>query len=57
MSTVEAKRFREALELHKTGLAIQRQNLRRRHPDLGDNEIGELLQQWLEDRPLDYSPK
>lgn len=52
----EAERFRVAAELYETGLDIQRQNLRRRHPDATKAEIEALMIAWLEDRPLDYSP-
>lgn len=52
----EAERFRIAVDLHETGLAIKRQNLRRQHPEASDDQLDEILQVWLEDRPLDYSP-
>lgn len=56
MATPEAERFRIAVELHETGLTMQRQTLRRRHPDVNDQELEALLRAWLEDRPVDYSP-
>jgi hypothetical protein len=43
--------FRTTLDLFDTGLDLMRQNLRRRHPDAGDEEIGRLLREWLLDRP------
>ncbi len=48
-------RLQQAVRLHETGLAIQRQNLRRRHPDASEEEIVVLLAAWLADRPMDYS--
>ena len=48
-STVAA--FRTALDLFDTGLDVMRQNLRRSHPEAGDEEIERLLHQWLLDRP------
>lgn len=46
-------RLAAALELADAGIALQRQNLRRRHPTADDDEIDRLLQAWLEDRPPD----
>ena len=46
-------RLRAALELQETGLKLQRQNLRRRHPDASEAEIDRLFRQWLHDRPGD----
>jgi hypothetical protein len=42
--------FRATLELFETGLDLMRQNLRRRHPEAGDEEIERLLRDWLRDR-------
>jgi Xaa-Pro aminopeptidase len=42
-----------AVELHETGLAMQRANLRRRNPDASDEEVDALMRAWLLERPLD----
>ena len=46
-----ADAFRTTLDLFSTGLDVMRQNLRRSHPEAGDEEIERLLHQWLLDRP------
>ncbi len=46
-----ADAFRTTLDLFDTGLDLMRQNLRRRHPDAGDEEIGRFLREWLLSRP------
>ncbi len=46
-----ADHFRTALDLFDAGLDLMRQNLRRRHPGAGDEEIERLLRTWLLDRP------
>ena len=46
-----ADAFRTTLDLFGTGLDLMAQNLRRSHPDAGDEEIERLLRQWLLDRP------
>lgn len=46
-----ADAFRTTLELFETGLDLMRQNLRRSHPEAGDEEIGRLLRDWLRNRP------
>ena len=46
-----ADAFRATLDLFGTGLDLMGQNLRRRHPEAGDDEIEQLLRQWLLDRP------
>jgi hypothetical protein len=51
-----AERFLAATELADIGIAIQRQNLCRKHPDATEVEIDDLLRSWMQDRPLDYSP-
>lgn len=48
-----AARFRATLELMETGMALQRQNIRRRHPDASEAEIDRLFDEWLLERPLD----
>ncbi len=55
MATPEAERFRITAELAATGIALQRQNLRRRHPELPEADIDRMLDAWLVDRPLDVS--
>ncbi len=57
MGSVEAERFRATLELHALGVTIQRQNIRRRHPHADDDEVDEMVERWLDDRPVDYSPE
>jgi outer membrane biogenesis lipoprotein LolB len=49
MSPVE--KLRAALELHEVGVALMRQNLRRRHPDESEDAIEERLADWLRTRP------
>lgn len=49
MSPVDA--FRTTLDLFDAGLDLMRQNLRRRHPDAGSEDIERLLGAWLADRP------
>jgi hypothetical protein len=46
-----ADAFRTTLELFETGLDLMRQNLRRNHPEAGDQEIERLLHAWLLERP------
>jgi hypothetical protein len=45
------ERLRLALELHDAGVAMMRQNLRRRHPDADEEEIERRLIEWLHTRP------
>ena len=45
------ERFELTLELYELGEAIMRQNLRRQHPDAAEDEIEELLVEWLQHRP------
>jgi hypothetical protein len=40
-----------AFDLFETGVAVMRQNLRRRHPHANDAEIDRLLMAWLRHRP------
>ncbi len=49
MSPVD--KLRAAFELHEVGVALMRQNLRRRHPGESDKAIDELLTDWLRTRP------
>jgi hypothetical protein len=46
-----AAKLRLALDLHAAGVALMRQNLRRRHPGAPDVEIERLLVAWLRTRP------
>jgi hypothetical protein len=46
-----AEKLRAALELHEVGVAVMRQNLRRRHPDATQSRIEQLLSAWLHTRP------
>jgi hypothetical protein len=46
-----ADAFRATFDLFETGLDLMRQNLRRRHPEAGDEQLERLLREWLLDRP------
>lgn len=46
-----AARLRTAIDLCAAGIAMMRQNLRRRHPAPTDHEIEEELVKWLRHRP------
>ncbi|MCY4026154.1 MAG: hypothetical protein OXH75_07560 [Acidobacteria bacterium] len=46
-----AEAFRTTLDLFDAGVALQRQNLRRQHPEASDEEIERLLGRWLRHRP------
>jgi hypothetical protein len=48
-SVVES--FRATLDLFQTGVDVMRQNLRRRYPEAGHDEIDRLLRGWLLERP------
>ena len=48
-----AEKLRAALDMADEGLALQRQNLRRRHPGASEAEIDRLFGEWLHDRPPD----
>lgn len=50
---VAAARFRAALTSADMGVALMRQNLRRRHPEASDTEVDDRLRTWLADRPMD----
>lgn len=45
------EKIRAALELHEVGVALMRQNLRRRYPQEADEAIDERLADWLRTRP------
>lgn len=51
MESAEVQRLRVALELSDDGMALMRENLRRRHPRAGPEEIERLLSEWLLERP------
>lgn len=42
-----ATNLRQALELMELGFAMQRQSLRRRHPDWTDKEVEEAFLHWV----------
>lgn len=44
-------RFAVAVELHRTGVLLMRQNLRRRHPAESDESIERRVTAWLRARP------
>lgn len=44
-------RLRVAFDLHEAGVRLMRENLRRRHPDAGEEEIERRLVAWLRERP------
>jgi hypothetical protein len=46
-----ALRLHLAFEMFEAGVALMRQNLRRRHPDLDEAAIDRLVGAWLQDRP------
>lgn len=55
MDASAAERMRERMcvtfELFDAGVALMRQNVRRRHPDASDAGLEERLTQWLHHRP------
>ena len=51
VSNDAAARFRLALDLFATGVALKRQQLRRDHPQWGCERIEESLATWLRERP------
>lgn len=46
-----AEKFRVALHLHEAGVRMHEQTLRRRNPDAGDEQIADLLFEWLTRQP------
>ena len=44
-------RMRATFELFDLAIKMQRQNLRRRHPDASPEEIACRLREWLQNRP------
>jgi len=51
MRETPAERLRLAFQLFEAGLAIMRQNLRRRMPGASEEEIRRALNEWLHTRP------
>jgi hypothetical protein len=45
------ERFRTAVDLWATGVALRRQAIRRQHPEASHEEVEARLNQWLQDRP------
>jgi hypothetical protein len=45
------EKMRAAFDLFTAGVRLMEQNLRRRHPLAGDQEIRERLEAWLHERP------
>lgn len=45
------ERMQMAFELYEVAETMQRQNLRRRHPELDASEIEERVVEWLRHRP------
>src|SRR3954454_2411208 len=48
-----SRKLQVAFALHRDGVDLMRQNLRRRHPDESDEEVDARLRLWLRDRPAD----
>lgn len=46
-----AANLRTAFDLFTAGVRLQRQNLRRRHPEASEQEIDRLLKAWMQERP------
>ena len=46
-----SERFQTTLDLWATGVALQRQTIRRKHPDASDDDIDRMLTAWLQHRP------
>ena len=44
-------RLYTAADLWATGVALQRQSIRRRHPDASEAQVEHLLGRWLQERP------
>ena len=48
---VLVERFRTTLDLHATGVLLQRQRFRRMNPAASPGEVERALVQWLHSRP------
>lgn len=46
-----SEKLRQTLELFEVGVRLMRQNLVRSHPEATEQEIDELLKEWLHERP------
>ena len=46
-----ARKLLTTFELFEAGVEMMRTTLRRKNPDLSDEEIGKLLTSWLHHRP------
>ena len=44
-------RFRAAVDLWATGVALHRQTIRRSRPEASEQEVDALLGRWLQERP------
>lgn len=61
-ASVAGRKLMQALEMHEFGVRMMRENLRRRHPEAGEDEIATRLTAWLHGHPLmgvhprDFSP-
>jgi hypothetical protein len=51
------KKFYLTFDLHRAGKDMMRQNLRRRYPEVSDEEIQVKLIAWLKNRPPDSPGK
>jgi hypothetical protein len=47
------QRLEVALDLHRMGVEIMRQNFVRRHAQATEQQIDDLLAEWMRSRPLD----
>ncbi|MEO7135284.1 MAG: hypothetical protein ABI024_13805 [Vicinamibacterales bacterium] len=47
----ERDRFQTTLDLWATGVILRRQALRREYPRVSDEQIEQLLNEWLAHRP------
>lgn len=51
MSNAAVERLRLAIEMADAGIALMRQNLKRRFPNESDEQIDRRLSAWLRERP------
>lgn len=40
-------------EMYLEGLEMKRAQIRRDHPEIGDESVEKLLRHWITDRPMD----